>query len=161
MNDHDAVDVVGHHGEFVQFDGWEPVRNSIPDRTDHLPCVVQAHPLIGHVTEQTETVLRNNGEEVCARPGVIVPSQADRPAVMAVRVVAAGQCCPEIYRSILPVGATLAVALLGLKTRWYGKPVAPDNESWGNAVEITYARSDLFDRRREVMQQWGNYIQDL
>ncbi len=28
----------------------------------------------------------------------------------------------------------------------------------GNATEQAYARSDLFDRRRTLMQQWGEYV---
>ncbi len=28
----------------------------------------------------------------------------------------------------------------------------------GNAVERAYARSDLFDRRRELMAQWGRFV---
>ena len=30
----------------------------------------------------------------------------------------------------------------------------------GNAVEASYARSDLFDRRRTLMQQWADYLTD-
>ena len=28
----------------------------------------------------------------------------------------------------------------------------------GNAVERAYARSDLFDRRRDLMEQWAQYV---
>ena len=28
----------------------------------------------------------------------------------------------------------------------------------GNQVEKSYARSDLFDRRRELMQTWADYV---
>ena len=28
----------------------------------------------------------------------------------------------------------------------------------GNAVERAYARSDLFERRRELMDAWGRYV---
>ena len=31
------------------------------------------------------------------------------------------------------------------------------SHSVGDAVERAYARSDLFDRRKQVMQEWANY----
>ena len=31
----------------------------------------------------------------------------------------------------------------------------------GNSTEVAYARSDLFERRRVLMQQWADYLVSL
>ena len=30
----------------------------------------------------------------------------------------------------------------------------------GNATEAAYFRSDLFDRRRRLMEEWGEFLED-
>jgi hypothetical protein len=81
------MDVVGHDDEMVDVDAGVEQRDFVPDRLYHASSMVRDQGVIYDVAKQARPVLRDDGDEVLARFGVVVTSQPDRPAVAPLRVV--------------------------------------------------------------------------
>jgi len=84
---YDAVDMIGHHHEGVQFHVLEMVRDFMPTRAHDFPHVVQPHFPVHHVAEQRGAPVGADGDEIRARLGVIVSLQPDGTAVVALEFV--------------------------------------------------------------------------
>ena len=90
--DHDdSVKVVWHHDEVIHFDGRERLGQFLPNPLDHLPGLVQPHPLAGHLTKEAQAFLPGYGYEVGPSLCVVVASQAERLAVMGWRFIVSVQ----------------------------------------------------------------------
>ncbi len=76
------MDVVGHDDEFVNIDAWVMIGKLVPYGLHHLPGIAQPHFGCDDLAQQAFSVLGANGDEIGPRTGIIVPLQADRPAMM-------------------------------------------------------------------------------
>jgi hypothetical protein len=49
--DHDSMEMVGHHNEFINFNGGEFMLDFPPPSGDHPTCIAQKHPRVLNVTQ--------------------------------------------------------------------------------------------------------------
>ena len=80
--------MVRHDDEFIQFDVGEMCGDVMPMFFRYEARIIQDHFPVRNIAEQARAIIEANGHEICAFSRVIVPLQAQRMAVMLIRIVA-------------------------------------------------------------------------
>lgn len=103
------MNVVGHNNKGVHFDAGETLPQRFPNPASHSSRVIQAHLVAGHVAETTCHALSDNGDEIGACLGVVIPLQADGPAAVDAQVIVHAAAVPG-----RPKGSPLRLAPVGI-----------------------------------------------
>ena len=71
-NGDDAVKMIRHGHEFIQFDMREFIFRFVPPMNNDFPHVIQIHAAFNNFSKQALPVLRANRHEIITRLGIIV-----------------------------------------------------------------------------------------
>ena len=82
MQNNDPMHVIRHDHECPQFRFRKMIRDRAPTFVCDLTLLRILHPTIDDLTKQTYTSLRNEGDEISTRCGLIISFQADGTAMM-------------------------------------------------------------------------------
>ncbi len=83
----DPVKMVRHDHKLIQDHPGESAGDVSPRPSHNLPCLVQIHLAVIHITKQMPLVLDADRHEIPSRPRVIVSPETDRAAMMGFRIV--------------------------------------------------------------------------
>jgi hypothetical protein len=81
--------MIRHHHEFIipQLHVWPDLGGFEPFVAHDVAPRIQLHVAVHHLAEHMRAAVGDDGDEICAWLGVIVPRQPDGSAVVASRIV--------------------------------------------------------------------------